>query len=64
MEEQIVGRPVKIDYKWSGIMGMGKSQQKNPIIKEIEPQLFMAARLGGMGVALSASVAEDLVNLM
>ncbi|MDC0579664.1 FAD-binding oxidoreductase [Bacteroidia bacterium] len=64
MEEQIVGRPVKIDYKWSGIMGMGKSQQKNPIIKEIEPQLFIAARLGGMGVALSASVAEDLVNLM
>jgi hypothetical protein len=45
-------------------MGMGKSKQKKPIIKKIEPHVFLAARLGGMGVALSASVSEEIIELM
>jgi glycine/D-amino acid oxidase-like deaminating enzyme len=64
IEEQITGRPVSIEYQWSGIMGMGKSKQKMPIIKKLEPHVFLAARLGGMGVALSASVAEDIHEMM
>jgi hypothetical protein len=43
---------------------MGKSKQKIPIIKKIEPHVYVAARLGGMGVALSASVAEDIQKLL
>ncbi|MDG1044993.1 MAG: FAD-dependent oxidoreductase [Bacteroidia bacterium] len=64
MEEQITGRPVSVEYQWSGIMGMGKSKQKMPIIKKLEPHVFLAARLGGMGVALSASVAEDILEMI
>lgn len=64
MEEQITSKPVSIEYQWSGIMGMGKSKQKKPIIKKIEPHVFLAARLGGMGVALSAIVSEEIIKLM
>lgn len=64
MEEQITGRPVSIEHQWSGIMGMGKSKQKIPIIKNIEPHVYVAARLGGMGVALSASVAVGILELI
>jgi glycine/D-amino acid oxidase-like deaminating enzyme len=64
MEEQITSKPISIEYQWSGIMGMGKSKQKKPIIKKIEPHVFLAARLGGMGVALSASVSEEIIELM
>ncbi|MDA8886040.1 FAD-binding oxidoreductase [Bacteroidia bacterium] len=64
MNEQIFGREVFIEYQWSGIMAMGKgeTQQKTPIVKEVEPNIYMAARLGGMGVALSANVADELVK--
>ena len=64
MEEQITGNPISIEYQWSGIMGMGKSKQKMPIIKKLEPHVYVAARLGGMGVALSASVAEEILEMM
>ena len=45
-------------------MGMGKGHQKLPIIKQVEPQVYAAIRLGGMGVALSANVAEEVVQLV
>ena len=45
-------------------MGMGKSKQKIPIIKKLEPHVYVAARLGGMGVSLSASVAEEILEMM
>jgi gamma-glutamylputrescine oxidase len=64
MNEQIFGEEVAIEFEWSGIMGMGKGKQKTPIIKEVEPQVFVAARLGGMGVALSALIAEEIANLV
>ncbi|PCJ65220.1 MAG: FAD-dependent oxidoreductase [Bacteroidetes bacterium] len=64
MNEQIFGKKVAIDYEWSGIMGMGKNQEKLPIVKEVEPNIYIAVRLGGMGVALSANVAEEVVKVM
>jgi len=64
MNEQIFGKEVKIEHQWSGIMGMGKGNEKLPIVKEVESNVFLAARLGGMGVALSASVAEEVVGLV
>lgn len=53
-----------IEHRWSGIMAFGADGEKEPIIQEAEPNIITAYRLGGMGVALSAQVAEDLVNLI
>ncbi len=64
MFNQIFGNEVTIDTQWSGIMGMGKEKNKTPIIKELEPNVILAARLGGMGVALSALVAQEVVDLI
>jgi gamma-glutamylputrescine oxidase len=52
----------KIAQQWSGIMAFGKS--KMPIIKEVDPNIFAAFRMGGMGVALAAKVAQEVVTLI
>jgi gamma-glutamylputrescine oxidase len=51
-----------IDYRWSGIMAMGG--EKMPIIKEIEPGIFCAVRMSGMGVALAPVVGQTITRLM
>jgi glycine/D-amino acid oxidase-like deaminating enzyme len=51
-----------IDYRWSGIMAMGND--KMPIIKEIEPGIFCAVRMSGMGVALAPIVGRMVTKLM
>jgi len=51
-----------IDYRWSGIMAMGS--EKMPIIKEIEPNIFCAVRMSGMGVALAPIVGKSVAKLM
>ncbi|MDO6491301.1 MULTISPECIES: NAD(P)/FAD-dependent oxidoreductase [unclassified Cellulophaga] len=52
--------PFKIDKKWSGIMGVGS--QKNPIIKEVEPNVYCGVRLGGMGIAIGSLVGKELAD--
>ncbi len=64
MNEHIFGRETKIEHEWSGIMAMGKTKAKTPVVKQLEPNVLLAARLGGMGVALSANVAEEVVALI
>lgn len=54
-------QPVKIDRRWSGIMGVGK--QKTPIIKPVSNSVYCGVRLGGMGVALGSLVGEELADL-
>lgn len=51
-----------IDHRWSGIMGMGP--EKAPIVKEVQPHIFCAVGLGGMGVALAPAAAQEVVGLM
>lgn len=54
---------VEIDHQWAGIMGMSNSRL--PIIEQRAENLYLGVRMGGMGVALSALVAQkisDLVN--
>lgn len=51
-----------IDYRWSGIMAMGS--EKMPIIREIEPGIFCAVRMSGMGVALAPVVGKSIRKLM
>ena len=52
----------KIELRWSGTMGMGKI--KKPIIEEVQPNIFCAVRMSGMGVAIAPIVAERVVKLM
>lgn len=54
--------PFEIDYRWSGIMGVGRSKQ--PIIKQLSPSVFCGVRLGGMGIAIGSHVGRDLANLV
>ena len=48
----------EIEMEWSGIMGI--TQNKEPIIREIDKSLFVAAGLSGMGVAIGMQVAKEL----
>ena len=52
----------EIDYSWSGIMGIG--DKKKPILKQLSNNVFCGVRLGGMGVAIGASVGKDLAGLV
>ena len=48
------------DMNWSGIMAF--SPDKKPFINEVEPGIFAAIRMNGMGVALASGAAEKLAN--
>lgn len=52
----------KIDYTWTGTMGIGAS--KKPIIQETEPHVFCAIRMGGMGVALGSQTGADAADMV
>ncbi len=52
----------EIEHRWSGIMGMGG--EKFPIVKQVQPGVFCAVRMSGMGVALAPVVAERVARLM
>ncbi|MEL6809759.1 MAG: FAD-dependent oxidoreductase [Bacteroidota bacterium] len=52
----------EIDTRWSGIMGVGA--QKQPIVKELTPNVFCGVRLGGMGVAIGSSIGAQLAELI
>lgn len=51
-----------IDYRWSGILGLGKD--KNPIIRQQAPGLYLGIRCGGMGVARGSLTGEKLAKLV
>ncbi len=50
----------EIDYSWSGIMAF--HENKKPICKEVQDNLFVLAGFGGMGVALAPFMAKELVG--
>jgi len=50
----------EIDIEWSGIMGM--TANKEPIIKQAEPKVWVAAGLSGMGVAIGMQAAKEVVD--
>jgi glycine/D-amino acid oxidase-like deaminating enzyme len=54
--------PVEWEGAWSGIIGTGPD--KSPIIERVSPRVVAAVRLSGMGVALSARVAEEAADLL
>ena len=50
----------EIDYRWSGIMGMGN--KKTAIVKSISNNVFCGVRLGGMGIAIGSIVGNELAE--
>lgn len=56
------GQSPRIDYAWSGILGIGATKQ--PILAEPFPGLFTAVRLGGMGVAIGVHTGTQAARLM
>jgi gamma-glutamylputrescine oxidase len=51
-----------IDYEWTGIMGFGQS--KTPSISKNDSGVWVAAGLGGMGVALGMQFGKDAANII
>ncbi len=52
----------EIEHRWAGIMGMGS--EKIPIVKEVQPNVFCAIGLGGMGVAVAPVIGQKAADLM
>ena len=52
----------EIDMSWSGILGIGS--QKKPIIERVSPNVVVAVRMGGMGVAIGSLVGEEAAALV
>ena len=57
-----INKNFKMDQQWSGIIATGKS--KAPLVKYVEEDVFVAARMGGMGVAIGAQVAQQVTDLI
>lgn len=53
---------VKIDYRWSGIMGFG--DELEPIVKKVEDDVYVAARCNGMGIAIGSLTGQEIANLI
>ena len=49
-----------IAMKWSGIMGVG--ERKKPIVEEYLSKIWVAVRMGGMGVAIGNQIGEDVAR--
>jgi len=56
------GQSYTIDYRWSGIMGIGS--EKKPILQEISDDIFCAVRMAGMGVALAPEIGKKVAEKM
>lgn len=61
-ETIIPNQKVKIEHRWSGVMGFGK--EVKPIVKKIQPGLFCAVRCNGMGVAMGSLLGEQVAMLI
>jgi glycine/D-amino acid oxidase-like deaminating enzyme len=56
------GQNIPAESWWSGIMGLG--ERKVPILQKISPNLVVAVRMGGMGVAIGTLVGEEAAELL
>ncbi len=56
------GTPYEIEHTWAGIMAFGHDKQ--PILRKYSENIFVGARLGGMGVAIGSTLGERLAEMM
>ncbi len=52
----------KIEQRWAGTMAFGKNNEKEIINKNLGDGIFVLARFGGMGLALSSFEAEKMAD--
>ncbi|WNJ19281.1 FAD-dependent oxidoreductase [Pontibacter sp. G13] len=55
-------QPFQIAHAWSGIMGIGT--QKRPIVQQTDDRIWVAVRLGGMGVAIGSQIGREAAQLL
>lgn len=61
LQKNILGdQAFTIDYRWSGILGVGPS--KMPIVQWQTDRIFVACRMGGMGVAIGSQIGANVAN--
>ncbi len=53
---------INIEATWSGILGIGKI--KKTIIERLSPNVIVAVRMGGMGIAIGSLVGDDAAALV
>ncbi len=56
------GQRFTIEHRWSGIMGF--TADKKPICRQLQPGLYAAAGMNGMGVAMGAALGTDIAETM
>jgi glycine/D-amino acid oxidase-like deaminating enzyme len=56
------GTEVKIERRWAGIMGFGPD--RFPLVKAYSSRIFLAAGMGGMGIAVGSEVGRRLAGLI
>jgi gamma-glutamylputrescine oxidase len=61
-ETILPNQDVKIDHRWSGIMGVG--DQKKALVKQVSNNVYCGVRLGGMGVAIGSAIGKELSDLV
>ena len=63
LESQILpNASFTVDHHWAGTMGVGKA--KNPILNQVEENIYCGVRLGGMGVAIGSLVGKELAEII
>lgn len=61
-EKILPGKSFSVAYRWAGIMGVGT--EKKPLVELVQPNLGIAVRMGGMGVAIGSLAGEQLADLL
>ena len=56
------GQQISIAKHWAGIMAFTKNQRKELLRKYLDDKILTVGRMGGMGVAIAPSAAQDAVN--
>lgn len=56
------GKKLKIANRWAGIMAFGND--KFPLIRSYSDKIFMAVRMGGMGIAIGSKAGDMVADLI
>lgn len=56
----MAGRKINVEMRWAGIMGVGS--KKEPMIQEVEKNIWVAVRMGGMGVAIGTLIGKEVAQ--
>lgn len=56
------GRDIRIDRRWAGIMGFGPD--RFPLVRAYSPRVYLAAGMGGMGIAIGSEVGLRVADMI